>query len=186
LFTQDDDHAGAGRTVVLSWSFFQRRFNGDAAILGKPIRLNNVNLTIVGVLPAWFEFPDSLIQLWVPWQVGESQNEVSSHYNHIAHVVARLREGASPSTAVQEISAVQYGLYTQLRGAGEMEQGVKSVPLLEDMVGDVRQPLYVLLAAVVCLLLIACLNLSNLLVARSAARRREMVIRSALGAVVYL
>ena len=181
LFTQDDDHAGAGRTVVLSWSFFQRRFNGDPAILGKPIRLNNVNLTIVGVLPAWFEFPDPLIQLWVPWQVGESQNEVSSHYIHIAHVVARLREGASPLTAVQEISAVQYGLYTRLRGAGEMEQGVKSVPLLEDMVGDVRQPLYVLLAAVVCLLLIACLNLSNLLVARSAARRREMAIRSALG-----
>ena len=181
LFTADDDHAGAGRTVILSWSFFERRFNGNPAILGKTIRLNSINYTIVGVLPIWYQFPHPLIQLWVPWQVGEGQNAVSSHYIHIAHVVARLKADASPAAAVQEISAVQYGLYTRLRGTGEMEQGVNGIPLLEDLVGDAKKPLYVLLAAVVCLLLIACLNLSNLLVARSAARRREMAIRSALG-----
>ena len=181
LFTQDDDHTGAGWTVILSWSFFERRFNGDPSILGKTIRLNGRNLTVVGVLPAWFQFPDPKIRLWVPWQVGESQDEVFSHYIHIAHVVALLKVGASPSAALQEISAVEYGLYTRFRGSGPMEQGVIAKPLLEDMVGDVKMPLYVLLAAVVCLLLIACLNLSNLLVARSAARRREMAIRSALG-----
>lgn len=181
LFIPGDDHAGAGRTVVLSWGFFQRRFNGDPAILGKTIRLNSLNYTIVGVLPAWFQFPHPLIQLWVPWQVGESQIAVSSHYIHIAHVVARLKAGASSSAALQEISAVQHGLYTRLRGAGEMEQGVAAIPLLEDLVGNAKRPLYVLLSAVICLLLIACLNLSNLLVARSAARRREMAIRSALG-----
>lgn len=181
LFTRDDDHAGAGRTVILSWSFFERRFNGDPAIVGKTIRLNSLNYTVVGVLPAWFQFPHPLIQLWVPWQVGESQIAVSSHYIHIAHVVARLQAGASPSAALQELSAVEYGLYARLRGSGEMEQGVTGIPLLEDLVGDARKPLSVLLSAVVCLLLIACLNLSNLLVARSAARRREMAIRHALG-----
>lgn len=181
LFTPNDDHVGAGSTVILSWNFFERRFNGDPAILGRTIRLNSRTYTVIGVLPAWFRFPDPKVQLWVPWQVGESQVAVTSHYIHIAHVVARLRAGASPSAALQEISAVQYGLYTRLRGAGPMEEGAIAKPLLEDMVRDAKQPLYVLLAAVVCLLLIACLNLSNLLVARSAARRREMAIRSALG-----
>jgi predicted permease len=181
LFTRDDDHAGAGRTVVLSWSFFERRFNGDPAILGKTIRLNHLNYTIIGVLPAWFRFPHPLIQLWAPWQVGESQNAIFSHFIHIAHVVARLKANALPSAALQEVSAVEYGLYTRLRGSGQMEQGVTAKPLLADMVGDAKSSLYVLLAAVLCLLLIACLNLSNLLVARSAARRREMAIRSALG-----
>ncbi len=181
LFTRDDDHTGAGNTVILSWSFFERRFNGDPNILGKSIRLNSTNYAVIGVLPAWFRFPDPKIQLWVPWHIGESAIAVSSHYIHIAHVVARLRASSSPAAALQEISAVEYGLYTRLRGTGPMEQGVIAKSLLEDLVGGVKQPLYVLLAAVLCLLLIACLNLSNLLVARSAARRREMAIRSALG-----
>lgn len=180
-FTQEDDHIGAGETVILSWSFFERRFNGDPRILGKTIRLNSRNYTVVGVLPAWFQFPDPKIQLWVPWQVGESRVAVSSHYIHIAHVVARLRASVSATVALQEISAVEYGLYTRFRGSGPMEQGVIAKSLLQDMVGGAKQSLYVLLAAVVCLLLIACLNLSNLLVARSAARKREMAIRSALG-----
>ena len=181
LFTQDDDHTGAGRTAILSWSFFERRFSGDPGILGKTLRLNSQNYTVIGVLPASFQFPDPKIQLWVPWQVAESRVAIFSHYIHIAHVVARLRASASGTAALQEISAVEYGLYTRFRGSGPMEQGVIAKPLLEDMVGDVKMPLYVLLAAVVCLLLIACLNLSNLLVARSATRRREMAIRSALG-----
>ena len=181
LFTAQDDHSGAGATAMLTWSFFERRFNGDPAILGKTIHLNGRSYTVIGVLPAWFQYPHPQIQLWVPWQVGESRGAVFSHYIHIGHVVARLRAGASRSAAIQELSALEYELYTQLRGAGPMEQGVVAEPLLEDMVGEVKAPLYVLLAAVVCLLLIACLNLSNLLVARVAARRREMAIRSALG-----
>jgi predicted permease len=181
LFTSADDHTGSGPTAILSWSFFKRRFNGNPAILGKTIRLNSRSYTVIGVLPAWFQYPHPAIQLWVPWQIEVPPNQIFSHYTHIGHVVGRLRVGASRSAAVQEISAVEYQLYTQLHGTGQMEQGVVAKPLLEDFVGDVRTPLYLLLAAVVCLLLIACLNLSNLLVARSAARRREMAIRSALG-----
>jgi predicted permease len=180
-FGPQDDNPGAAWTAVLSWSFFERRFNGDPAILGKTIRLNGRTYTVIGVLPAWFQYPDPKIQLWVPWQIEVSPDAISSHYFHIGHVVARLRASAPGSAALQEISAIEYELYTRLRGTGPMEQGVIAKPLLEDIVGDVKTPLYVLLAAVVCLLSIACLNLSNLLVARSAARRREMAIRSALG-----
>jgi predicted permease len=180
-FLSDDDHIGAGATAILTWSFFKRRFNADPAILGKTIHLNSQTYTVIGVLPAWFQYPDSKIQLWVPWRIGVSPEATSSHYIHVGHVVARLRASASPSAALQEISGVEYELYTRFRGMGPMEQGVIAKPLLEDIVGDVKTPLYVLLAAVLCLLLIACLNLSNLLVARSAARRREMAIRSALG-----
>jgi predicted permease len=181
LFTPDDDHTGAGRTVILSWSFFERRFNGDPGILGKTIRLNSRMYTVIGVLPAWFQYPDPKIQLWVPWQIDVTTDQVLTHYNHIFHVVARLKADASASAAVQQVSAVEHQLYARLRGTGPMEQDVIAKPLLEDLVGDVKTPLYVLLAAVVCLLSIASLNLSNLLVARSAARRREMAIRSALG-----
>jgi predicted permease len=180
-FASQDDAPGAPLTAILSWSFFKRRYNGDAAVLGKTIRLNGRIYIVVGVLPSWFQYPDPKIELWVPWQVAESQAAISSHYIHIAHVVARLRSNASESAALQEISAVQYELYNRLHGDGPMEQGIKASLLLEDMVGDVKTPLYVLLASVVCLLSIACLNLSNLLIARSAARRREMAIRSALG-----
>jgi predicted permease len=180
-FTPDDDQAGAGSTVVLSWSFFERRFNGDAGILGKAIRLNSRVYTVVGVLPDSFQYPDPKIQLWVPWQIDVPADAVLTHYNHIFHVVARLKAGTSASAALQEVSAVEHQLYTRYRGTGPMEQDAIARPLLEDVVGDVKRPLYVLLAAVVCLLSIACLNLSNLLVARSSGRRREMAIRSALG-----
>jgi predicted permease len=180
-FTPDDDQSGAGPTVILSWSFFERRFNGDAGILGKAIRLNSRVYTVIGVLPDSFRYPDPKIQLWVPWRIDVPADAVLTHYNHIFHVVARLKAGTSASAALQEVSAVEHQIYTRYRGTGPVEQDVIGRPLLEDVVGDVKTPLYVLLAAVVCLLSIACLNLSNLLVARSAARRREMAIRSALG-----
>jgi len=181
LFSPADDAPGANWSVILSSGFFKRRFNGDPAILGKTIRMNSHTYTVIGVLPDWFQYPDPKIQMWVPWQIGVLPGDITTHYNHIGHVVARLRQGVSASMALQEVGAVEHQLYLQYRGTGPMEEDVTAIPLLEDVIGDVKTPLYVLLAAVVCLLLIACLNLSNLLVARSATRRREMAIRSALG-----
>jgi predicted permease len=180
-FGPADDSPGAARTMMLSWSFFERRFNRDPAALGSAIRLNGEMYTVIGVLPAWFQYPDPKIQLWVPWQIGVPLFALRSHYDHWAQVVARLKPGVYAATAIQEINAVQHQIYVRFNGAGPVEQGANVRPLLEDMVGDVKTPLYVLLSAVVCLLLIASLNLSNLLVARSAARRREMAIRTALG-----
>jgi predicted permease len=180
-FTSTDDNPGAARTVILSWSLFERRFNHNPAVLGNTVRLNGQLYTVIGVLPEWFQYPDPKIQLWVPWKTEIPPVIQLSHYDHIGYVVGRLKPEIYSTVAIQELSAAQYQIYLRLNGSGPVKPGVASTPLLEDMVGEVKKPLYVLLSAVVCLLLIASLNLSNLLVARSAARRREMAIRTALG-----
>src|SRR5271157_4627813 len=180
-FTAEDDRHGANRTVILNWSLFKRRFNGDPSIVGKTIRLNAVPYTVVGVLPKWFSYPDPQVQLWVPYRLDESPQNVESHYNHMSHVIARLKPGVMMEQARQEVSGAQHQLFLRYNTSGPIAPGVVSMPLVNDVVRDVKTPLYVLMAAVGCLLLIACLNLSNLLVARAAARRREIAIRTALG-----
>jgi predicted permease len=180
-FVSTDDTDGASPTVILSWSFFKRRFNADSSIIGKTIRLNGQPYTVVGVLPQWFTYPDSKIQLWVPYHKGIPSIILHSHYSHTSQVIARLRPGVSLSSATQEVSAIQHGIFTRFSGDGPVPPAVVSLPLVEDIVGDAKAPLYMLMVAVLCLLLIACLNLSNLLVARAVARRKEMAVRSALG-----
>jgi len=180
-FTAADDDPGAPRAVILSWSMFERRFNRNPAILGNTVRLNGQLFTVVGVLPEWFQYPNPKIQLWIPWQIGVARAILHSHYDHIGYVVGRLKPGIRSSAAIEEVSAAQHQIYLQFNGTGPVKQGAVATPLLDDLVGEVKTPLYVLLSAVVCLLFIASLNLSNLLVARSAARRKEMAIRTALG-----
>ena len=180
-FDANDDKAGASRTVILDWSLFKRRFNGDPAIVGKTIRLNSQTYTVVGVLPSWFTYPDPEVQLWTPYRLEENPQNIESHFNHMGHVVARLKPGVSREQATQQASGVQHQLFLRYNNAGPVVAGVTSQPLVNEVVGDVKKPLYILMGAVGCLLLIACLNLSNLLVARSAARRKEIAIRTALG-----
>jgi predicted permease len=180
-FVSADDADAASPTVILSWSFFKRRFNADASILGKTIRLNAEPYTVVGVLPQDFTYPDPKIQLWVPYHTGVPRIILHSHYSHTSHVIARLRPGISMIRATQEVSAIQHGIATRFGGNGPVATGVISFPLADDIVGGARAPLYLLMVAVACLLCIACLNLSNLLVARGIARRKEMAMRSALG-----
>jgi predicted permease len=180
-FVSADDTDEASHTVILSWSFFKRRFNADPSILGKTIRLNAQPYTVVGVLPQWFTYPDPKIQLWVPYHKGIPSAILHSHYSHTSQVIARLRAGASLNSATQEVSAIQHGIFTRFRGDGPVTPDAVSLPLVEDIVGDAKAPLSLLMAAVLSLLLIACLNLSNLLIARAVARRKEMAMRSALG-----
>jgi predicted permease len=180
-FTPQDDRAGASRTVILSWSLFQRRFNGDRSIIGRTIKLNGLLYTVVGVLPKWFAFPNAVIRVWTPYRVEESSEGIASHFNHRGHVIVRLRPGVNIEQAMQQVNAVQHELYLRFNNAGAVAKAVSSEPLINDIGGDLKRPLWVLMGAVGCLLLIACLNLSNLLVARAAARRREIAIRTALG-----
>ncbi|MGA7317330.1 MAG: ABC transporter permease, partial [Silvibacterium sp.] len=180
-FTVEDDRAGANRTVMLSWSLFRRRFNGDPSIVGKTIRLNSQLYTVIGVLPRWFTYPHRVVQLWVPYRLDESPQNVDSHFNHLGHVIARLKPGVSIEQATQQVNGIQHTLFLRYNNSGPVVPGVAVQSLVNDVVHDVKTPLYVLMAAVGCLLLIACLNLSNLLVARAAARKKEIAIRTALG-----
>src|SRR3984885_4110198 len=179
-FTSGEDQPGANHVVLLSWSLFQRRFSGDASILGKPIRLDTNSYTVVGVLPRWFTYPDLRVQLWVPYAQTFTTDEYAAHDQHQSRVVARLRTGVSASVATKEVSALQYQLY-QANASKPVAEDAVFRPMIDDLVQDVKTPLIVLLCAVGCMLLIACLNVSNLLVARSAARRKEVAVRGALG-----
>jgi len=180
-FTQEDDQSSANPTVLLTWSFFKRRFGGDASIVGKTIRLYAKPYTVIGVLPKWFSYPDPKIQLWVPASQDTPAVILQSHYSHSFYVVARLKLDVAAERATQELSGIQHQIFLRFHASGPVSEQVIAHPLLNTIVHDVKTPLYVLMAAVGCLLLIACLNLSNLLVARAAARRKEIAIRTALG-----
>jgi predicted permease len=179
-FTPQEDQVGANHVAILTWSFFQRRFAADPSVIGKQVRLNSAPYQIVGVLPQWFTYPDTEIQLWVPYASTFTAKDFAHPDMHQSHVVARLRPGVSGSAAINEVSALQYQIHLAHPFLPVAEE-VRLRPMLDDVVRDVKTPLVVLLCAVGCMLLIACLNVSNLLVARGAARRKELAVRGALG-----
>jgi predicted permease len=179
-FTSAEDVPGGNHVVLLSWGLFQRRFGGDASVVGRSVRLDTDAYTVVGVLPRWFSYPDAKTQLWVPYGQTFTAAQYDEHDNHQSYVIARLRPGVSAATATQEVSALQYRLHEAHASKPVAEEAVFR-PMIDDLVKNVKTPLMVLLFAVGCMLLIACLNVSNLLVARSAARRKEVAVRGALG-----
>jgi predicted permease len=178
-FTESEDRPGEN-VVLLTWSLFQRRFGGDSSIVNRQIHLNGKPYTVVGVLPKWFVYPDAEVQLWTPY-AGIGADVISHHEYHFSRVVARLRPDVSLASALSQVEAVQYQLHMQNLHA-PVAADVISTTLIDDLAQDVKKPLIILLCAVGCMLLIGCLNVANLMVARSAARQREIAICSALGA----
>jgi predicted permease len=180
-FTEADDQPGANGTVLLSWGLWKRRFGGDPAILNRTIDLDAQTYTVIGVMPAWFDFPDSSTQLWTPVYHDKPEDEMTSFSNHMFRVVGRLKPGVSASQSVADLSVISQRIHDEHLSDPFVFRSASSRPLLEHIVGEIKKPLYVLLEATCCLLLIACLNVANLLVARAAARRKELAIRTALG-----
>lgn len=180
VFTQTEDQPQGEPVVLLTWNLFQRRFAGDPSIIGKQVHLDTVPTTVVGVLPSWFTYPDARIQFWIPYAQTFSPEDYAMHDGHQSLVVARLRPGVSAEAATRQVSALQYRIHLA-HVSKPVAEDVWSRPMIDDLVRNVRTPLLVLLAAVGCMLLIACLNLANLLVARSAAKRKEVAVRGALG-----
>ena len=179
-FTESEDRPD-GSAVMLTWNLFVRRFGGDPSIVGRQIHLDGQPYTVVGVLPKWFTYPDAQVQLWVPYAAGLPPDILRHHDFHFTRVVARLKPNVSLTSALSQIEPLQYQLHLQNRPAPVAED-VASKTLIQDLAQDVKKPLIILLCAVACMLLIGCLNVANLMLARSAARQKEIAIRGALGA----
>ena len=179
-FAESEDRPD-GSAVMLAWNLFERRFGGDPSIVGRQIHLDGKPYTVVGVLPKWFTYPDAKMQIWVTYASGMPPAVLQHHDFHFSRVVARLKPDVNLASALSQVGAVQYRLHLQNLNAPVAED-VASKTLIQDLARDVKKPLILLLCAVACMLLIGCLNVANLMVARSAARQKEIAVRSALGA----
>lgn len=180
-FAADEDQLSANGTVILSWKLWKRRFGGQESILGQTIRLNAKPYTVIGVMPEWFAFPEQTSQLWTPVYHDEPAKEMQMLDSHDFVSIGRLKPGATEREAKAELSVITKRLHDEHGDNPFISEAADTRPLLESVVGEVKRPLYMLLAATSCFLFIACLNVASLLVAREATRRRELAIRTALG-----
>ena len=188
-FTEREDQSGSDQVVILADSLWRRRYRADPAIIGRRILLDGKPYEVVGVLPASFHFPRqekyaaaSLgegLEVYKP--LGYEPGDLEVHMGDFNYwTTARLRPGVSPAGAQAELDVVQAAISQQL--PGDLDLHASLIPLQERMVGDVRQGLVLLMAAVGAVLLVLCVNLANLGLARAAGRARDSAIRTALGA----